>query len=60
MKISRTSLIYHFLGLTILVAGSILSIGTTNYTPVTIGLSVCAILFIFGIEFDLYGEEATP
>jgi len=60
MKISKNSLFDHMLGLALLIAGGIISIVTGDYTPMAISTGGCALLFIIGIESDLYGNEAQP
>lgn len=45
------------LGLICLMAGGIISIVTGDYLPMAISTGACALLFIIGIETDLYGPD---
>ncbi len=60
MKISKTSLIYHHIGLALFIFASILwwfSNVLSDLTLPIIGLIAYSIMSILGIEHDLYKKE---
>ena len=57
MKQSKDSLYHHITGLIIACIGATVTIITGNNTIAMFGLIICIILWLIGIEHDLYSKD---